>query len=186
MRYQILKPLRESTFDPRHETVKDAEQFRQMIPSIADVLTEREAVTVVRSMFPHAQAMPFPMPIGSGATVLLGFVEDPSIRIDPDDDIPFVAFVQAITQDDADRRDVKAALVGKYPLFDQNLWKLAPIRPELGAPVAIEWRTTELDAPAYLDARVGYDAGRLVIFAEMGEHAMSVRLPDGYRLVKDE
>lgn len=178
MRYAILRPL-EPTFDPRHVELKDYAHLHELLPPVAELETETEAVSCARRMYPGALAMPMPLKIGSGHTVALGFVEDPSEPFDQDDDIPFVLFVQPLPQSDLDRRSIWAAINKGKPLFDQRAWSLKPVRPELHRTMAIEWRTSELDAPAYLDARVGYEDGRLVIYAEMGEHSMSIMLPKG-------
>lgn len=174
MRYMILKP-RELTFDPRDLSIPDMAKLHDLIPPIADCPTEVEAKYAIRKVLPNAQGVPFPIKIGSGHAILLGFIEDPSCSIDHDD-MPFAIFVQAITQTEHDRKKIGRALEGKERIFDKDLWKLRPVRPQLSKTEEIEWRTSENDTPVFLDAQVGYDVdGRLLVFAEMGNHSFSIK-----------
>lgn len=173
MRYLILKP-RHLHFDPRHDLIKSAEHLHELVTPIADCATEAEAVSCVRRAYPGAIGMPMSVRIGTGATVLLGFVEDPSRPIDPDEDLPFVVLVQPVSQSPSDRKDIERAVEGRVQLFDRVLWRLKPVQPALYRTRQIEWRTSELDAPVFLDARVGYDNGHLVIYVEVGDQSMSI------------
>lgn len=184
MRYLILQP-RDKTFDPRFVELKSTAHLHELMPPLADCATEREAVSCARRVYPNALAMPFTVKVGSGIIVLLGFVEHANEEVDPDDVIPFVMIVQPIGQTDGDRAILRRAADGREPVFDRKAWRLKPVQPAVYKTLPIEWRTTELDVPAHLDAHVGYENGRLVIYAEMGEHALSIALQsDRYELVE--
>lgn len=189
MRYLILHP-REAEFDPRTVQYRDLSHLHDMIPPVGDHEREVDAHAAVRRELPNALAMPFTVKVGSGVVVLLGLLEEPSQTVDPNDEIPFAMFVHAMSETDADREHIRRASAGLRPLFDRKLWRLRPVRPDIGKIVEVEWRTSELEAPAYLQAKIGHGPdGRLVVFAELGEHSMSLSFPKGVVLtdvVKEE
>jgi hypothetical protein len=144
-----------------------------------DCETEGQAVAYVRRLLPDAVAMPVPVAIGSGQTFLLGIVADGSRRIDPDGEIPFALCVQAVAQNDADRHRAK-----KGPVFDRLLWKVKPVCPELAQSYKVELRASDLDVPAYVDAKVGHHNGKLVIYVELGGIEMSLGFDDPELVIK--
>ena len=183
MRYLILKP-KAATFDPREIDIPSSEALYEHLEKIADCATEDEAVSAVRRAFPGAIGMPMSIKIGAGTALLLAFVEDPAKPIDPDDTLPAVVFVQPVSESDTERGFLRRASVGKVALFDRKKWALRPVMPALSRTMPIEWRTSELETPVYLDARVGFDhAGHLVIYAEAGEHSFSVTFRQLVKLV---
>ncbi len=165
------------TFDPRYSKLASWNDLHLLVPPIGDgVITEAEAVAQVRELYPDAVGMPFPLTIGSGQTVLLGFVVDMQVQINPDAAIPFVLFVQAVSENDFDRKLLKK---GESP-FDRKLWRLPPVCPKFGQTHAVEIRMSEWDVPTFGKAKVGYDhKGRLTMFAEVGGTTLSVSFENG-------
>jgi hypothetical protein len=188
MRYLVLKPHGDRPIDPRDLKIRDAAHLHELLPPIADVVKEHEAVVAVRKLYPNALAMPFVCGLGSGHVLLVGVLPDPS-PIDPDDTIPFVMFVQPVPMHAKDKDAIAAMMKGRSPtgVFDEKVWRLQPVVPNFGSTTPIEWRTSELRVPAFLDAKIGYDdSGRLVIYAEMGDHKLSITLRDtNYRFVEE-
>jgi hypothetical protein len=167
MRYLILKPT--EAVDPRELELASLANLHAAMPAVMDCETEAQAVAYVRRVLPDAVAMPVPVAIGSGQTFLLGIVADGSRRIDPDGEIPFALCVQAVAQNDADRHRMK-----KGQVFDRLAWKVKPVCPELAHAYKVELRASDLDVPAFVDAKVGHHNGRLVIYVELGGIEMSL------------
>lgn len=173
MRYLVLKPR--DPFDPRALRITSLADLHNHIPTVADCDRERDAVTAVRSMYPDAVGMPCPIHVGSGDMWLLGFVEEAWKPINPDAVIPFCVFVQLVAENAMD----KATLQRKPAhAFDRQLWKLPIVRPELGASHEVEIRASDLEVPAFVNARVGTYNGRLTIYAEVGGIEMSMTFRD--------
>jgi hypothetical protein len=171
MRYLILKPTKPT--DPRELELASLADLHAVMVPVIDCENESQAVRQVRKMFPNAVGMPVPISIGSGKSFLLGFVEEANQVIDPDGAIPFAVCVQAIAQNDADRHAMK-----KGPAFDRALWKIKPIIPDLGTSHRVELRATDLEVPAYVDAKVGHHNGKLTIYVELGGVEMSLSFVD--------
>ncbi len=173
MRYQILKPIGE-TFDPREYDLKSAADLYSHVTSIADLDSEQQAADYTRHILPNATVMPIPIEVGSGQTVLLGFINDEQARriANPDREIPFVLFVQAISTNDADRHRIKRG--GRGGAFDRLIWKVRPVRPEMQRTFPVELRATDLEVPTFTDAKVGYHDGKLTMYVEVGGIEMSL------------
>lgn len=179
MRFVILKPA--CPVDPRDLKIASTSALHESMPPWLEVATEKEAVAEVRRLYPDAVAMPVPVVIGSGQTFLLGIVDDPARTVDPDEQIPFVLVVQPLPQHDGDRHQLK-----KGPPFDRGLWKLKPIRPELGHEVDVEIRATDAEVPIFTKARIGADHhGRPTIYAAVAGVEMSLSFDDDVSIVVD-
>jgi len=162
MRYLILAPT--DPIDPRHLELKSSDALHELAPVVMDCASEKHAAQFVRNRYPEAVAMPVPVTIGSGKTVFLGFVDDPSRKIDPDAPIPFVMFVQCVPQ--------------KAAGFTREFWKIPVVKPEMAKTHQIDLRHTDLDVPVFTEARVGTHNGRLAIHVEIGGVEFSIRFQD--------
>lgn len=171
MRYLILKP-RSGPIDPRGLDLASQAALHEAIPPISEHDTEEDAARRARRFLPDAVALPMPVRVGSGHTVLLGFIseEDQRRAVDPDAALPFVLFVQPVTQTDHERAKLKK---GASP-FRMDVWKLWPICPDIYEPAGVELRATEFPSPVFTEARHGAHNGRLTIFVQVGESQMSM------------
>lgn len=175
MRYLILKP--KAPTDPRTLKPQSTLDLHARLLPHVECESERAAVAFVRDLLPNAVALMFPMQIGSGQTVLLGFVEDEDQRraVDLDTEIKFVLFVQPVPQDDGERM-----LLRRRPgdAFGRKLWKVQPRMPDLPTIESIELRASDLEVPYFGHATVGSLDGRLVIHVEVGDVQMSLHFDD--------
>ncbi len=180
MQYRVIIPS--NPCDPRRQKYVDSTEllsalhYGQGTVVQARYDTEREASTYLRERLPDAFGMPFVVQCGSGQAVLLGFVADPHQSVDPDAAIPFIAFVQPVTQTDIDRRAMK-----KGDVFDRTIWSIPVVRPTFASSVAepIEIRTNDMPGPMKATARVGlHTDGRLTIYVELGQSQVSILFDD--------
>jgi hypothetical protein len=172
MRFQILKPAK--AFDPRSTTFRSLDELRELAKLHVECKDERAAVDFVRREYPGAVALIFPVAIGSGDTVLLGFVNDDEQRraLDPSGEVNFVMLVQPIAEHEAERQLIKR-MGGK--VFSRELWKVRVERPGIFKRQSVELRAGDLEVPAFTDALIGHGSdGRLVIFVEVGGIEMSL------------
>lgn len=171
MRYLILKPT--APTDPRALKPQSIFELHARLPPHVECEHEKAAVAFVRELMPNAVALMFPMQIGSGHTVLLGFVDDEDQRraIDPDREIKFVLFVQPVPQDDGERVQFRRR---PGDAFDRKLWKVKPRMPDLPTIESIELRASDLEVPYFGHAAVGHVDGRLVIHVQVGDVQMSL------------
>lgn len=177
MRYTILRPSK--PFDPRNDTFKSMEDLRRYAPSIGDYDLEREAANRIRELYPDAVVMPVPIGLGSGETYLLGVLESIDAERNPERHIPFVAFVQAISQHIGDERVLK-----KRGQFTRSAWKCPVLAPTPGdgewADLDVELRGTNLEQPVRIGA-VAYrrtNTGNVVLYLKLPDVEMSIELLD--------
>jgi hypothetical protein len=171
MRYVILKP-KDETYDPSQTRYESSDDLMAFLTPIADLGAEGPAAEYVRAILPDATAMVVPVHIGSGSSLFLGLITDVDARrqVNLDKHLPFVLLVRAIS----DQRD--SAMTRKKP-FDQRLWSLRPMRPDLGKTYPVEVRSSDAGAPVFTEARVGFYNGRLVVYVE----AEGVRFSIGFQ-----
>lgn len=176
MRFCVRQPKEPTDLrDFKFETIADLDT---MTPVVASYATELEAKYHVRRLWTGAVVMPFPVTIGSGQTVLLGVLVDASRPVSAGSRIPFDMFVQPVSESDADRDRIRHYLAGKRELWNRELWRVKPIRPDMYKNVAVEVRATELEVPFFTQAKIGHVEGRLVMFLELGDHEISVHFDD--------
>jgi hypothetical protein len=180
MRYTILRP--NAPTDVRNLEFASAEYLRAEFPSIADCDLEEEAMRRVRELYPDAVVMPVPIKLGSGDSVLLGVLENISAPRDPEGKIPFVLFVQAISQSNADTVAIK-----KRRQFSRHIWKVPVLHPsgEMRS-LDVELRASDLEQPSKIKAvmfrRAAKHGGRNVLYLELNGVEVSVEFldtPDG-------
>jgi hypothetical protein len=180
MRYTILRPA--EPLDPRHAGFASLDELRAAMPSVRDCDLEVETMLEVRALYPDGIAMPVPVRLGSGDEVfLLGILPDIGAPKNPDAKIPFVLFVQAIPQHDADRRQIQ-----KREQFSRRLWKppvLKPTSPIIAHELDVELRATDLEQPTrtavQLYARPDrHGFSHWVLYLEVGGVEMSIELRD--------
>lgn len=176
MRYLILKPT--APVDPRTLKLASTLELHAKIPPLVECEHERAAVAFVRKVMPDAVGMLFPIQIGSGQTVLLGFVADDVQRraVDPEKPIHFELIVQPVPQNEGDRVHLKRR---PGEAFTRALWKVPPEPPDLYKRHAVEIRATDAEVPIFVDALVGRDQrGRLLIYADVAGIQMSMHFDD--------
>lgn len=168
MKYVILKPAK--PLDPRRlVNLKSVDELDKWFEHIGTSDQEAAIVPLVRQLLPDSVPMPVPIKIGpvregAGEVFLLGFVEDSSVAVDPNGDIPFVLFVHARGEGGGDTFQLKKL---GHRIYDRTLWRLPPIRPELARVYDVEARVTDLEVPLFTELRVGTHNGRLVLWADL-------------------
>lgn len=179
MRYTILRPG--SPTDPRALSFASLEHLRAEFPSVLDCELESEAAERVRDLYPDALVMPLPIKLGAGETMLLGVIENLDTPHDADGTIPFVLFVQAISQNSGDQYAIR-----KNKQWSRSIWKVPVVRPrslDYGE-VKVELRATDLDQPTRLHAKVfrrADDLGaRKVVYLELNGIEMSLEILADY------
>ncbi len=181
MKFLILRPSDGKTLDPRGLKLASSDALHKAAPVIGEADTEDEAARAVRRLEPDAVPMIFQVPVGSGHMVLLGLLNDQFARqrVNVEAEIPFVMFVQAVPEYDADRQRLK-----KGHGFTEDTWRLRPVCPDLYESHEVELRATDLRVPAFTQARVGYHNGRLTVFVEVGGIELSMTFTDDLQLVE--
>jgi hypothetical protein len=174
MRYTILKP--NTPTDPRHLSFASLEHFRAEFPSIADCDLERQVIEQVRNMYPDAIVMPIPLEVGSGKTMILGVLESADSPTDPNGTIPYVLFVQAISQSGAE-----TALIKRNGQFSRSAWAAPVIAPRGDYELKrVELRGSNIEQPLRINAavfrRADRHGGHRTIFLDLGEVQMSIEL----------
>lgn len=175
MRYQVLKAL--SPTDPRKLELVNLEALLAVAPVSIECELEIEAVTAVRDLYPDAVAMPIPVKLGGGTMWLMAIVaSEADNTYDPNDDIPFVLFVRAVSEFGIDKKRFR-----DHTIFDRKKWK-APVHhasATTAKAVEVEVRGTDLDAPETTSAIVGrLIDGRLVVTVEINGVAVSLAFKD--------
>lgn len=177
MRYTLLQPF--TPTDIRKLDIASTEELRSKLPSISDHDLESEAISAARDLYPDAVAMPVPLKIGSGETVLMGIL--PSIRkaaYTKDDTIPFVLFVQATSQSDMDRQAIK-----KHRQFQRSLWRTPVLAPKGDyRPVDLEMRFHDMEQPMKVTGamfrRADKNGGRVVLYIHTENGSLSIEMFD--------
>lgn len=174
MRYYVLQPS--SPVDPRELEFASLMDLRRELPIVAESDLESDAVDEVRRRYPNALAMPVPVDIGSGTTLLLGIVAGDA-RIDAGRSIPFVLFVHAVPESGRDKRDIVATTQ-----YSRTKWRLPVLRPpEHPAEVGhhqVSIRASDLDQFAAVDATTFRRDARQVIYVQVGDAEMSLEFQD--------
>lgn len=179
MRYVILTPKNTPTLDPRKLSFPSLDHLHQLVAVGQAFESERDAAAHVRTIYPDALCMPFPVRLGSGQVFLLGVLENCAITTDiahrgPEIDIPFRMFVYAQADQDYERVQLKRSSPWK-----SEVWK-APVLYPPGdhREVAIEIRANNIDFPSRVTGRMYRRAdqkgGRLVLYAMVGEAEVSI------------
>lgn len=174
MRYQVLKPS--APLDPRALTLGSIDELLKHAPALVECDLEIEAVNAVRDVVPDGPAMPMPVQIGSGTTLLLGFVADATQHYKVNDRIPFIMFVLPLAENDRDR-----AIIRRSAAFDRMKWKMPVHAPQVTTATfhEVEVRGTDLEDAVHTHACVGRLAdGRLAITTEVSGIAVSIAFKD--------
>ncbi len=172
MKFAILlptAPIHLKTFAPKSST-----ELHELCPPFAHCNRESEACDAVRKLQRGAVAMPFPVQIGSGKTVLLGLIAEDTQRrvIDLDKPIHFAVIVQPLPENDFERRQVTH---NPKEVFVEKLWRVKPECPDIGTSHSVELRAGQLSVPLFTNASVGRDStGRLTVHLSLGEDEISL------------
>jgi hypothetical protein len=180
MKYHLHIPL-PPTLDPRKRTFDSLEAFTGAAPEVEVALsadTEMACILELRKRWPNAIVMPIPVELGSGSTIMLGVL--PTVRggVERGAEIPFVAFVRAQAENEADKKLFRKE--AHRMIFDPSVWKTPLDEPSSSFPMRtnIEMRSTDLDLPIMIDADVGRNAnGELVIAFDVGGGRASLTFP---------
>lgn len=174
MRYQVLKPA--ASLDPRSLALGSIDELLAHAPAIVECDLEIEAVNAVRDVVPDGPAMPMPVQVGSGTTMLLGFVADATQHYKVNDRIPFIMFVRPIAENERDR-----AIIRRGAAFDRMKWKMPVHTAQVTTATfhEVEVRGTDLEDAVHTHACVGRLADRrLVITTEVAGIAVSIAFKD--------
>jgi hypothetical protein len=169
MRYQILKP--DDPLDPRKHVFDSVGTLLAAIPLVIDTDLESEAAEDVFDRYPNGLAMPVPVKVGSGTVWMLGIIKDISTPLNPDAEIPFVLFVQAVAE-----RDRERARISTHMHWNKKLWKTPVAKPRgISVVTPVELRASDLDNPTIVSALVGVmPDGRCVVYCEHNGVEMSL------------
>lgn len=170
MHYIIMRPP--AAVDVRKPTFDSYEEMHRAWNVVQVCETEEAAVSQVRLMFPDAVGFPAPVHVGSGQDVVLALLERTK-TFTLGDVIPFVAIVQAVPENDMDRKSVK-----KRRHFHGKLWRAPVIKPANGIAMGAELRGNELEVPIRPTVIVGRERGKLVVYVEFGGTSNSIIFDD--------
>lgn len=184
MKYHLHVPP--APLDPRRRTFDSLEAFDGAAPEVdlASTVsgeTETCAILEMRKRWPNAIVMPLPVELGSGRTIMLGVL--PSVRggVERGAEIPFVAFVRAQSENDADRKLFRKE--AHRLIFEPGIWKAPLDEPRMSRHTQIEMRSTDLDLPMMVDADIGNNAaGEIVIAFDVGGGRVTLTFPDAAAL----